>query len=70
MRGKIISREGNFFVEALLEGEEGDSVETRLIKVSILDRDKVYEGDTVTFDVISFHSVDEDQIARIRKVKL
>lgn len=67
MRGTIIKKEGDFYIAYKGIGEEEDSVETRYIKLSVLDKDKVKPGDLVEFECRDNYTISDEPVATIKK---
>lgn len=67
MRGKVVKIEGTLYIEYLGVGSESDEIEKKLIKLSVLDRDKAIVGETVEFQCRHSYSISDEEIATITK---
>ncbi len=64
MKGKIVEKDREVYIEYITEGTELDAVEKRLIKVS-LDR-AVGIGEEVEFEIRDSYNISDEQIAKIK----
>lgn len=66
MRGKVVRVLDEYWIEYLTESSESDAVEKKHIKLTRADRMKVNTGQEVEFEVISFETVENVELAKIK----